>query len=89
MRRAPRPLAGETHHSTPVGLAYSAEDVPVLLLRPGSLPGLLEEVMDVGGATLVTSLLGRGLDHDENGLMALKICEATLESAEKGQPVKI
>ena len=73
MRRAPRPLASETHHSTPVGLAYSAEDVPVLLLRPGPLPGLLEEEMDVGNATPVTSLPSRDLDHDENWLMALKI----------------
>ena len=64
MRRVPGPLAGETHHSTPVGLAYSVEDAPVLLLRPGSLPGLLEEEMDDGGAAPVTSLPSRSLDHD-------------------------
>jgi len=68
MRRVPGPLAGEPHHSIPVGLAYPAEDVLVLILHPGSLPGLLEKAMDVGNAASVTSLPSRGLDHGEDGV---------------------
>ncbi len=63
MRRAPEPLAGETHHSTPIGTANSPEDAHVLLLRPGPLPRLMEEAMNVGNAAPVTTLPGRVLDH--------------------------